>query len=183
MSYCTFCKDLPADNLHKQYHDFRYGFPINDDDELFGRLIMEINQAGLSWELILKKEQAFRLAFDNFKIDRIASYDQQKIDELLSNAAIIRNKLKINSVIHNANVVQKLQQEYGSFQAWLDYHHPKTKEAWTALFKKTFKFTGGEIVNEFLMSSGYLKGAHTKECPVYQKVLTTEPKWKTDEQL
>jgi len=95
----------------------------------------------------------------------------------LSDAGIIRNKLKVNAAIHNANVILGLQAEFGSFKAWLDHKHPLTKDEWVKLFKKTFKFTGGEITNEFLMSSGYLPGAHDPECPVYAKVLAAEPKW------
>ncbi len=70
-----------------------------------------------------------------------------------------------------------LQKEHGSFKAWLDYHHPKTKQEWMALFKKHFKFTGGEIINEFLMSTGYLAGAHNTNCPIYKKVLKANPAW------
>lgn len=177
MNYCEYCNLPTTHTVHKDYHETLYGFPIDSDDELFGRLILEINQAGLSWETILKKEKAFRLAFDNYSIDRIASYDEMKIAELLSNAGIIRNKLKVASVVHNAQVIQILQKEYGSFKNWLDHQHPKSKEDWTKLFKKTFKFTGGEIVNEFLMSTGYLKGAHVETCPKFVEIKKLNPKW------
>ena len=177
MSYCTFCKNLDADNLHKQYHDNRYGFPIHDDNELFGRLILEINQAGLSWETILKKEENFRMAFNNFSIHEIAQYDREKFDELMNNIGIIRNKLKINAVINNAKVIIQIQNDFGSFKNWLDENHPKTIEVWVKLFKKYFTFVGGEIVNEFLMSVGYLKGAHDENCEVYKRVLEVSPKW------
>jgi DNA-3-methyladenine glycosylase I len=116
MTYCSFCKNLPSDNLHKQYHDERYGFPIHDDNELFGRLILEINQAGLSWDTILKKEKNFRLAYDDFQIDIISSYDQFKLEKLLNDKGIVRNRLKINAAINNAEVVLKIQQEFGSFK-------------------------------------------------------------------
>lgn len=178
MSYCDYCKDRPEGDLNKIYHDTAYGFPIVDDNELFGRLILEINQAGLSWSIILKKEKDFRLAFDNFEISKIASYDSVKISELLENSGIIRNQLKINSVIFNAQKIVSLQNEYGSFRNWLEQHHPASKEEWIKLFKKNFKFTGGEIVNEFLMSIGYLKGAHTEACEIFEEVLKRDPKWK-----
>lgn len=177
MSYCSFCSEREPTDLHKIYHDQFYGYPINSDDELFGRLILEINQAGLSWNTILIKQDNFRKAFDDFSIEKIAKYDEKKILELLSNQGIIRNKLKINSVIHNAQVLLEIIDASGSFKQWLDINHPKSKEEWTKLFKKTFKFVGGEIVNEFLMSTGYLKGAHEENCIVYKKVEDSKPKW------
>jgi DNA-3-methyladenine glycosylase I len=163
--------------LHKNYHDKHYGFPLHDDNELFGRLIMEINQAGLSWETILKKEAAFRRAYDNFHVEKIAAYTEEDRERLLADAGIIRNRLKINAAIENAKTILALQAEFGSFEKWLENHHPKQKEEWVKLFKKTFCFTGGEIVNEFLMSIGYLRGAHDDNCPVNQQILRQKPKW------
>ncbi len=170
MSYCTYCKTLPNDNHHRIYHDFHYGFAIDDDNELFGRLILEINQAGLSWDLILKKQDNFRIAFDNFDIEKIAAYSNIKVEELVLDTGIIRNRLKINAVIHNAKVITELKKEFKSFKNWIEFHHPKIKEEWVKLFKKTFKFTGGEIVNEFLMSTGYLNGAHDDNCDILNKI-------------
>jgi DNA-3-methyladenine glycosylase I len=167
----------PSRSLHRNYHDNHYGFPIHDDNELFGRLIMEINQAGLSWETILKKEATFRAAYHNFSIDKVAAYGEADRARLLSDAGIIRNKLKVNAAIENAKVILVLQKEYGSFEKWLEYHHPKTKAEWVKLFKKTFKFTGGEIVNEFLMSIGYLPGSHTEDCAIHKKVIKHKPMW------
>lgn len=179
MSYCNYIPMMkePSRTLHQIYHDKHYGFPIHDDDELFGRLIMEINQAGLSWETILKKEENFRKAYDNFNIKIIANYTETDRERLLNDAGIIRNKLKVNAAIENAKTILLLQDEFGSFEKWLEHHHPKTKEEWVKLFKKTFKFTGGEIVNEFLMSIGYLKGAHSENCAVHQQILKTKPMW------
>ncbi len=170
MSYCTYCKTLPNENHHRIYHDFHYGFPIDDDNELFGRLILEINQAGLSWDLILKKQDNFRNAFDNFEIEKIATYSNKKVEELVLDAGIIRNRLKINAVIYNAKVIIELQKEFKSFKNWIEFHQPKLKEEWVELFKKTFKFTGGEIVKEFLMSTGYLNGAHDDDCEILIKI-------------
>lgn len=177
MSYCDYTKMLDESNVHKVYHDTQYGFPIHDDNELFGRLILEINQAGLSWNTILNKQENFRKAYSNFNVQTVANYDQKERERLLSDAGIIRNKLKVNAAIHNAQVIVDLQKEFGSFESWLDHHHPKTKDEWVKLFKKTFKFTGGEITNEFLMSTGYLKGAHDEDCPIYEKILALNPKW------
>ncbi len=181
MSYCTAIHHMSGSqkDLHKNYHDNFYGFPIHDDDELFGRLIMEINQAGLSWETILKKEQTFRKAYNNFNIKKIAKYTQADRERLMNDAGIIRNRLKINAAIENANAILTLQKEFGSFEKWLIVNHPKTKEEWVRLFKKTFRFTGGEIVNEFLMSTGFLPGSHDESCPVYKKALRAKPMWKS----
>ena len=179
MSYCSYISAFSkADkNVHKEYHDKYYGFPIKEDNELFCRLILEINQAGLSWDIILKKQESFRKAYNNFDIAIVAAYKEKDRQRLLNDAGIIRNRLKINAAIENANVILQLQKENGSFKNWLNAHHPKTKEEWMKLFKKTFKFTGGEIVNEFLMSTGYLPGAHTTDCPIYPKILKAKPAW------
>jgi len=183
MSYCKAIETMQPEErkaLHKNYHDNHYGFPIHDDNELFGRLIMEINQAGLSWETILKKERSFRKAYHNFNIKKVAAYTEKDRNRLLADAGIIRNNLKINAAIENAKTIIALQKEYGSFEKWLEHHHPKTKDEWVKLFKKTFRFTGGEIVNEFLMSIGYLPGAHTPDCKIHKLVLKEKPKWKTN---
>ena len=179
MSYCNAIESMPEERkaLHKAYHDHHYGFPIENDDELFGRLIMEINQAGLSWETILKKEAGFRKAYHNFSIKKVAAYSDKDRERLLDDAGIIRNRLKIDAAIENARTVLTLQKEFGSFQNWLKSHHPKTKEEWIRLFKKTFRFTGGEIVGEFLMSIGYLPGAHAEDCRIYQQVMRKNPMW------
>ncbi len=182
MSYCTYVESLVSEEkkaLHKNYHDNHYGFPMHDDNELFGRLIMEINQAGLSWETILKKEVNYRKAYDNFNIDKIASYTEEDRERLLSDAGIIRNKLKVNAAIENAKSILLIQKQYGSFENWLDHHHPKTKDEWVKIFKKHFKFTGGEIVNEFLMSIGFLPGCHDEDCPIHHKIIELNPKWNT----
>ena len=164
--------------VNKNYHDIHYGFPIDSDDELFCRLVLEINQAGLSWNTILHKEQNFRKAYSQFNIKKVAAYKKKDIERLLNDAGIIRNKLKINAAIYNANIILQLQKENGSFKNWVEKNHPITKMEWVAIFKKTFKFTGGEIVNEFLMSTGYLEGAHDMDCIIYKKVLKQNPLWK-----
>jgi DNA-3-methyladenine glycosylase I len=176
-SYCEAVEHYDPSNVHRIYHDHKYGFRIEDDEELFELLVLEIFQAGLSWTTILNKRQNFQRAFDRFNITVVAAYQEADRQRLLDDAGIIRNRLKIDATIHNANVLLRLKEEYGSFLAWLDHHHPKTKEEWVKLFKKTFKFTGGEIVNEFLMSAGYLPGAHIEGCPVYKEALKTNPPW------
>jgi DNA-3-methyladenine glycosylase I len=144
---------------------------------LFERLILEINQAGLSWLTILKKRSAFRAAFADFEVDRVAAFGPADIDRLLADSGIIRNRLKIEATTENARRIQALRQSHGSFAGWLETHHPRSPEEWTRLFRQTFRFTGGEIVNEFLMSLGYLPGAHEPDCPVYQRVLALAPPW------
>lgn len=177
-TYCEFVHRLEdEDNVHRIYHDTQYGFPIESDDELFCRLILEINQAGLSWTTILNKQDNFRKAYSDFDIKKVAQYGAEDIERLLADAGIIRNKLKVNAAIYNAQQIIELQNEFGSFKNWLDHHHPKPLSEWVKLFKKTFKFTGGEITNEFLMSSGYLKGAHDEDCPFYNEVLKANPMW------
>jgi len=174
MTYCDYIDTIAGEqlSLHKEYHDNHYGFPIENDDELFERLMFEINQAGLNWILILKKQNNFRKAFENYNIDKVAGYGEIEFQRLMNDPGIIRNRLKINAAIENAKSVQKIRDETGSFQLWLDKHSEtiNSLEEWTKLFKKTFKFTGGEIVNEFLMSTGYLPGAHSPECPVYKRI-------------
>lgn len=174
MSYCLIA---PGHEFHGPYHDRLYGFPTRDDDRLFERLVLEINQAGLSWLTILKKQDAFRAAFDGFAIDRVARFDARKRARLMENAGIIRNRLKIDAAVENAKRIRVLQKSHGSFAAWLDAHHPRTKDEWVKLFKKTFVFTGGEITGSFLLSTGYLPGAHQADCPVYSRVVAARAPW------
>ena len=174
MSYCLIA---PGHEFHGPYHDREYGFPVRDDDRLFERLVLEINQAGLSWLTILKKKDAFQEAFDGFAIDRVARFDARKRARLMQNAGIIRNRLKIDAAVENAKRIRGLQKSHGSFASWLDAHHPLTKEEWVKLFKKTFVFTGGEITGSFLLSTGYLPGAHQTDCPVYSRVVAARAPW------
>lgn len=179
MSYCSAVRNAAPDDVHRIYHDTEYGFPLRNDDALFGRLILEINQAGLSWTTILRKKEAFHAAYDNFAVDRVARYDDGDRERLLADAGIIRNRLKVNAAIENANRILALREHHGSFAEWLDAHHPLTRDEWRKLFKRTFVFTGGEIVNEFLLSTGYLPGAHDEDCAVHQRILREAPPWKS----
>jgi DNA-3-methyladenine glycosylase I len=173
----AYCRGAPGHPLHGPYHEGEYGFPSQDDNVLFERLALEINQAGLSWQTVLAKRPAFRAAFADFDIDRVAAFDADDVARLLGDSGIIRNRLKIDAVIDNARRIQALRSSHGSFHGWLLAHHPLPKEEWTRLFRKTFRFTGGEIVNEFLMSLGYLPGAHVPDCPVYPRILALSPPW------
>ena len=176
-SYCDYCNSHPEDIFNKTYHDTQYGFPLKEDNLLFERFILEINQAGLSWITILRKAENFRKAYHGFDIQRVANYSEKERARLLTDPGIIRNRLKINAAIVNAQKILELKKDYGSFLRWLDENHPRSKEEWTKLFKKTFVFTGGEIVNEFLMSTGYLAGAHDESCHIYRKVASLRPAW------
>jgi DNA-3-methyladenine glycosylase I len=173
----TYCDSAPGHPFHGPYHDGEYGFPTVEESVLFERLVLEINQAGLSWLTILKKREAFNAAFDGFEIDKVAAYGEEDRARLLADAAIIRNRLKVNAAIENAQRVRAMRDSHGGFKAWLDAHHPLRKEDWVKLFKKTFLFTGGEITGEFLMSTGYLPGAHVTDCPVHVRLKAMTPPW------
>jgi DNA-3-methyladenine glycosylase I len=167
MSYCDLA---PGHPFHGPYHDREYGFPVTDDDRLFERLVLEINQAGLSWLTILKKRDAFRAAYAGFVVEKVARFDARKRARLLEDAGIIRNRLKVDAAIENAKRILGIRKSHGSFANWLAAHHPRTKEEWVKLFKKTFVFTGGEITGSFLLSIGYLPGAHDPHCPVFATI-------------
>lgn len=172
-----YCEIAPGHPFHGPYHDREYGFPLAGDDALFERLVLEINQAGLSWLTILTKRENFRAAYDGFDVAKVARYGVRQRARLLADAGIIRNRLKVDAAIENAQRVLALRASHGSFGTWLDAHHPLSKAEWVKLFKRTFRFTGGEITGEFLMSTGYLPGAHAPSCPVYARVLKRKPPW------
>ena len=175
----SYCDSAPGHPFHGPYHDTEYGFPTVEESVLFERLVLEINQAGLSWLTILKKREAFYAAFHGFDVDRVADYTEEDRAQLLSDASIIRNRLKVNAAIENAERVRAMRDSHGGFKAWLDEHHPMPKADWVKLFKKTFLFTGGEITGEFLMSTGYLPGAHVTDCPVHKELERLQPPWMT----
>jgi DNA-3-methyladenine glycosylase I len=172
-----YCDIAPGHPLHGPYHDHEYGFPQREEEVLFERLLLEINQAGLSWETMLRKREGFRAAYSGFSVDKVAKYAERDRARLMADAGIIRNRLKIDAAIHNAQVIQGLRRSHGGFAEWLDAHHPLGKAEWIKLFKKTFRFTGGEITGEFLMSLGYLPGAHRQDCPAYRRAAKQRPPW------
>jgi len=173
----SYCRVAPGHPFHGPYHEKEYGFPLRDDAALFERLVLEINQAGLSWLTILKKRERFRAAYKGFDVDRVASFGARDRARLLRDAGIIRNRLKVDAAIENARRLVALRGSHGSFAAWLDAHHPRSRPEWVKLFKETFRFTGGEITGEFLLSTGYLPGAHVPSCPVYAAVQQLNPPW------
>ncbi len=173
----SYCDIAPGHPVHGHYHDHEYGVPQRAEADLFERLVLEINQAGLSWELMLKKRAGFRAAYAGFDVDTVAAFDEADVLRLLGDAGIIRNRLKVQAAIYNAQVIQRLRSSHGSFAAWLDAQHPRSKAEWIKLFKRTFRFTGGEITGEFLMSLGYLPGAHREDCPAFARIVQLDPPW------
>lgn len=175
-AYCV-AAAASANALHAAYHDTEYGFPVRDETVLFERLCLEIMQAGLSWDLVLRRREGMRAAFLGWDVDRLAALDAEAEARLLANPAIIRNRLKVSAVIRNARRVQAMRTSHGGFAAFLDSHHPRLEPDWVKLFKRTFVFSGPEIVREFLLSIGYLPGAHDPLCPAAARIAAMEPPW------
>ncbi len=176
---CSWCGDDP---LYQAYHDREWGVPLYDDQTLFELLCLEGAQAGLSWITILRKREHYRLVFDRFDAEKIAAYNQAKIDALLSDAGIVRNKLKVNGFVKNARAYLQLQEEEGSFSNWLwqfvegevvqnqrstladvpantDLSDAMSK----ALKKRGFTFVGGTICYAFMQAAGMVND-HTTDC-------------------
>jgi DNA-3-methyladenine glycosylase I len=173
----TYCAIAPGHPVHHAYHATEYGFPAREEPVLFERLVLEIMQAGLSWETILKRREGMREAFEGYDVDTVADWSARDEARLLGDARIIRNRLKVSAILENARRIRAMRESHGGFAGWLDAHHPREKPDWVRLFRKTFLFTGGEIVGEFLMSLGYLPGAHAEDCPVQKRVRAARPPW------
>lgn len=182
-----YCDWALKSELEKKYHDEEWGKPIFDDKKFFEMLVLEYMQAGLSWQTILRKREAMRAAFDNFDAEKIEKYDEKKCAELLENPDIIRNRLKIQALAHNAKIFLEIQREFGSFSEYIwaftdqkiifGNHEkisdipPKTElsEQIAKDFKKRgFKFFGPTSVYAFLQSTGIVND-HLKYCHCYQK--------------
>ncbi len=180
----SYCAAARGHSVHGPYHDNEYGVPLRDDDRLFERLVLEINQAGLPWLTILKKRDAFRRAYDGFMLQRVAAYGDADRARLLADPGVVRNRLKVAAAIENARRILGLRETHGSSAGWLDAHVrdargvARDRAAWERLFKQSFVFTGGEIVHEFLVSTGYLPGAHASGCPAYARTLVLDPPWR-----
>jgi len=173
----SYCESAPGHPLHGPYHDLEYGFPTGNETVLFERMVLEINQAGLSWELMLKKRAGFRAAYDGFDVDRVAAYGDAEQERLLNDPGVIRNRRKVDAAIENARRIQALRDSHGGLAAWLAVHHPRDKTDWVKLLRGNFVFMGPEVVGEFLMSIGYLPGAHRPGCPVHRKIVALRPPW------
>lgn len=176
------CKWCNLENpLYVEYHDKEWGVPNFDDQYLFEMLILESFQAGLSWECVLNKRKDFRIAYDNFDIEKIIHYEEEKVNELLLNKKIIRNKLKIKASINNAKIFQYIQKEYGSFYNYLItftkgkilYEVDKTTNELSDniskdLMKRGMKFVGSTIIYSYLQAIGFIY-SHEKECSFYKE--------------
>jgi DNA-3-methyladenine glycosylase I len=173
----SYCDIAPGHPVHGPYHDQEYGVPETDEAVLMERLALEIMQAGLSWEITLKKRPGLYKAFKGFAVDKVARMGEADIARLLGDASIIRNRRKIEAIIENAKRVRELRKSHGGLAAWIEAGHPRSKEEWVKLFRQTFVFMGGEVVNEFLMSIGYLPGAHREDCPAFKRIAKQKPRW------
>lgn len=175
---CKWCN--PKNSIYIKYHDEEWGKPKYDDKSLLELLILEAFQAGLSWECILNKREAFRKAYDNFEINKIINYNELKISKLLSNEEIIRNKLKIEASINNTKIFKSIQNEYGTFYNYLKtftngkiiYEINKTTSELSDniskdLKKKGMKFVGSTIIYSYLQAIGVIY-SHDKECFIYK---------------
>lgn len=181
---CIWAEDVPE--IYQMYHDYEWGIPVHDDQKLFEMLILEGFQAGLSWLTILKKREAFREAFDHFDVQKVASYDMEKEEELRNNPAIVRNRLKIHATVENAHVFINIQQEYGSFHAYLwqftdhkiiylnDQEIPVTTPLSDQISKdlkqRGMRFVGSTIIYSFLQAVGVVND-HTIGCFKHVEVL------------
>jgi len=184
MTRCQWCGDDP---VYKSYHDKEWGVPVHDDRLLFEFLILEGAQAGLSWITILKRQESYREAFDNFNIQKVAGYTQSDVDRLLANEGIIRNKLKVNSAIKNAKAVLKIQDEFGSLDAylWSFFQGKPIQNAWKSmaelpaqtplseqmskeLKKRGMNFIGPTICYAFMQAVGMVND-HTTDCFRYEE--------------
>ena len=176
---CAWCE---KDDLYRKYHDEEWGVPIYDDATIFEFLILETFQAGLSWHTILKKRENFRLALDNFDYKKIAEYSEDKVQELLQDAGIIRNKLKVQSAVFNAQAFIKVQEEFGSFSKYMweftdrkpIINYPKTLKDVPAtttlsdtiskdLKKRGFKFVGSTVIYAHMQATGMVND-HVEDC-------------------
>jgi DNA-3-methyladenine glycosylase I len=182
---CAWCGNDP---LYIQYHDTEWGVPVYDDAKLFEFLILETFQAGLSWITVLRKRENFKAAFDNFNYKKIANYNEAKLEELLQNKGIIRNKLKINATVSNANSFMEIQKEFGSFSnyIWSFLNGKPIKNSWKNLNelpattmlsneiskdlkKRGFKFVGSTVIYAHMQATGMVND-HVKDCFRYNEV-------------
>lgn len=163
-----------------EYHDNEWCRPNFDDKYLYEMLILESFQAGLSWECVLNKRESFRLAYDNFNLEKVCAYDNEKINELLNNKGIIRNKLKLNASINNSKIFRTIIEEYGSFYNYLKtfagekiiYETDRTTNALSDVIsndlqKRGMKFVGSTIIYSYLQAIGLIY-SHDKECYLYK---------------
>ena len=185
----TRCQWATASPLEQQYHDSEWGVPLHDNRKLFEFLILEGAQAGLSWSTILNKREGYRAAFDSFDAEKIAAYDENKIQQLLGNPAIVRNRLKVNAAVTNARIYLEIMQQQGGFAEWVwqfvdgepvnnDFHHMEDVPANTPqsdlmareMKKRGFKFVGTTICYAFMQATGMVND-HTTDCFRHREIV------------
>lgn len=172
--YCVIARDHP---VHGPFHDRDHGFPVTADAGFLERLALEINQAGLSWLVVLRRRASLARAYAGYDLDRVAAFGPRDVERLLADPGVVRHRRKIEAVIENARRVAALRARHGSVRAWFDHHHPLALEGWVRLLRQTFVFVGPEIANELLVGTGYLPGAHLPDCPVWSRVIAADPPW------
>lgn len=179
---CKWVED--KSKLYQDYHDYEWGVPVYDDEKLYEMFLLETFQAGLSWITILKKRKAFKEAFDNFDVNKIAAYNEDKVAELLNNEKIIRSKRKINAAIKNAQIFIDIQKEFGSFSKYLwgytDYQIIKNEDdkikttsslsdcISADLKKRGMSFVGSITIYSYLQAVGVVND-HETDCFCYQR--------------
>ena len=173
-SYCLVARGHP---VHGPFHDREHGFPVETDAGFLERLALEINQAGLSWLVVLRRREGLARAFAGYDLDRVAAFGEADVARLLVDPGVIRHRRKVEAVIENARRMAGLRERHGSVRAWFDLHHPLPLDGWLRLLRRTFVFVGPEIAKELLVGTGYLPGAHLPDCPVWPVVVAADPPW------
>lgn len=168
-TYCQFVRAGRAGKLLTDYHNEEYGVPVRDESVLFERLTLETFQAGLSWEIVLKKRSGLFEAFKQFNADQVAAFGPDEIETVVQNPRVIRNRRKIEAAVYNAKAIIQMREQFGGFDRWLDLQIQNEQEDWVSAFRSRFKFMGGEVVGEFLISLGIIPGSHDADCEVGQR--------------
>ena len=175
--YCDWCRSGTASDIHIHHHDLEHGIPPTSDNQLFSRLCYEVLQAGLSWEIILKRRAGLDAVWHDFDVQIIAGLSDAELAEITTDARNIRHMLKAVAIRHNARTFELLAMEHGSARAWLYGLGETDSKVWQNLFKTHFKITGATIQDEFLMGTGVRIGAHAEECPRYAAALAAGAPW------
>ena len=175
--YCDWCRSGNATDIHIHHHDLEHGIPPDNDNQLFSRLCYEVLQAGLSWDIILKRRDGLHAVWHDFDVQTIARLSDEDIAVIASDVRNIRHGQKAFAIRHNAQAFEALAMEHGSARAWLYGLGETDPKVWQKLFKARFKFTGATIQDEFLMGTGVRIGAHGEECPRYAVALAAGAPW------
>ncbi len=175
--YCDWCRSGNATEIHIHHHDLEHGIPPDTDNQLFSRLCYEVLQAGLSWDIILKRRDGLHAVWHDFDVPTIARLSDDDLSVIAADVRNIRHGQKAVAIRHNAQAFEDLAMEHGSARAWLYGLGETDAKVWQKLFKTHFKFTGATIQDEFLMGTGVRVGAHAEECPRYAAALAAGAPW------